>query len=113
MIIGTDISLRECKAEGYMMAKYDSRKKFTLDTEIIFFEYLPEYIREEMGIKGLGEKRWTRMSTTDLWEMYQYRKEGIQSCCDYHVDNINELTSYLDALFLADNINGYIGLFDY
>ena len=110
MIIGTDISLRVCKEEGYTMAKYDGRIPFTLDTEVEFFKYLPEYIREEMGLKGLGEKLWTRMTARELWEDYQSHKVGIQSFADYHVEDINEIKTYYDLLYLVDIVDAYIGI---
>ena len=111
MIIGTDINLKECEEAGYTMAQYDD-EPFTLDTEIEFFKYLPEYIREELHIKGLGNKYWTRMSTRELWDIYQDHKPGIQSFSGYNVEDINQLTTYWDALNLADIIDAYIGIME-
>ena len=98
MIIGTDINLKECEDAGYTMAKYDGRKPFTLDTEIEFFKYL------------LGVKYWTRMTTRELWDIYQDHKSSIQSFSDYNVEDINQLTTYWDALELADIIDAYLGI---
>lgn len=110
MIIGTDINLRVCRDEGCTMARYDGRKPFTLDTEIMFFKYLPKYIRKELHIKGLGDKYWTSMTTRELWDIYQDNKSGIQSFADYHIEDINQLTTYWDALNLADIIDAYLGI---
>lgn len=112
MIIGTDVSLKVCKDEGYMMMEYDGRKPFTLDTEVELFKYYPEYIRKEMNIKGLGRKQWTTTSTRDLWEDYQRHKKGIQSFADYHVEDINEIKGYYDLLHLGDIIDAYIGILE-
>ena len=111
MIIGTDASLDVCKEEGCLMAKYDGRVPFTHDVDIEFFEYLPKYIRTELHSTLEDSKRWTRMDTKMLWEEYQRHKNDIQKCCDYHVESIDAIKDYYDALLLADNLNAYCGIF--
>jgi hypothetical protein len=110
MIIGTDVSLKECKTEGYMMMEYDGRKPFTLDTIVTIFRYYPKYIRKEMGIKGLGRKQWTCTHARDLWFDYQRHKKDIQSFADYHIEDINEIKDYYDLLNLCDIVDAYLGL---
>lgn len=110
MILGTDMSIRECKDSGYTMIKYDGRKKYTHNREVIVFRYLPDYIRDEQGIKGDGEKLWTRVNTNDVWKLYQDHKSGIQSFADYHIEDINQLVDYYDLLNLADLVDANCGL---
>lgn len=112
MIIGTDASIKECKDMGYLMAEYDGRVPFDHKVDIEFIEYLPKYIREQSHLTLEDAKRWTRLDTTELWEEYERRKKAIQRCCDYHIERIEDIKTYDDALLLADAINGYCGIFD-
>jgi hypothetical protein len=112
MIIGTDMSLAVCKEEGYLMAKFDARIKYDHLVDIEFIQYLPKYCREESHLTLDEAKQWTRMDTVMLWDEYQRAKNAIQSCCDYHVENIADIKTYYDALHLADAINGYGSIFD-
>jgi hypothetical protein len=111
MLIGTDVSIKECKDSGYLIMDCDMRHKFNHQVEAKFYRYLPDYCRAESGIKGYGDPEWTRFNTSELWELYQDNKKGIQSCCDYHVEAITEVKSYYDMLDLADCINSYRGIF--
>ena len=53
-VIGLDVNLKTNVEEGYMMAQYDPRKKFTLDSDIKLIQYYPAYVREEMEERGLS-----------------------------------------------------------
>ena len=107
--IGTDVNLDTCKEEGYMMMKYDGRKPFKPDTSVIIFRYFPEYIRQEMGIKGAGDKMWTRLDTLDVWEVYQSHKAGIDSFAG-QAGGFEYPTDWYELLYLADTVDSYCGL---
>jgi len=107
MVIGLDVNNDVNIAEGYMMCEYDARKKFTKETPVRFFAYLPEYLKDE-GIEGLDID--VELTFNELEEMYFENKNSIDSFAETnnHVD-FNNPTIY-DALNLANDIKGYSGL---
>lgn len=110
MIIGTDVSIKECKDSGYMMIQYDGRKKFNQNEYYTFIQYLPDYIRKESHLTLAQAKQWTTANVKDIWELYQDHKTGIQSFADYHVENMEDIKDYYDLLNLADIVNAYCGI---
>jgi hypothetical protein len=110
MIIGTDVSIRECKDSGYMMIQFDGRKKFNQNECYTFIQYLPDYVREESHLTMEQAKQWTTANTMDIWETYENHKAAIQSFADYHIENITDIKSYYDLLTLADIVNAYCGI---
>lgn len=99
--MGTDISIQVCKEEGYLMMD-KPRRKYNHNVDVRFIEQNNYY----------GYRREDTWNTIDLWDSYERSKSGIQSCCDYHVESIDEIKSYWDMLVLADAINGYKGIFE-
>jgi hypothetical protein len=111
--IGTDMSLKECKKEGYLMLQYDARKKFDTKQAYNVFAYCPAFIIEES--QGEIDKNAlivdTVVSWEDLQEIYQKHKDGI----DKFATDVPELMSkkepdFYDLLFVASTINAYCGL---
>jgi hypothetical protein len=109
MIIGTDISLKECKAEGYLMMKYDARRKFNHDIAVDFIQYMPEYTRSKKQPIENYILRTGNLDTSDIFEAYERNKKAIQDFADYHIESIDEIKNYYDLLLLADNVNAYSG----
>lgn len=110
MIIGTDLSLQECKDEGYTMMKYDDRKPFDPDEAYEFFQYVPKYMSKE---DGFGNERVLRFKVTlsfnDIKELYLENKKGIDSFADTNLHVNFESPDFHDALTLADEVDAYGG----
>lgn len=106
MIIGTDISLDECKREGYMMVEYDGRKKFDRTEDYRVFAYYPEYTE----IKGLMIDGYVQFD--DLYETYLEEKEEIDKFCEAYLDINFDNPNYHDLLRLTGSLTAY-GLIDH
>ena len=112
MIIGTDASLDTCKNEGYLMIKFDARKKFDINTCYDIFSYYPDYIiKESNGQITKNEKLTdTCASFADLTETYnRYKKELDDFAETNEAVNFEDPTIY-DLLNLASDISSYCGL---
>lgn len=120
MRIGTDISLKTCKDEGYLMMEYKVKELtpksgFNADANVTFLAHIPDYILEQMRKDGnwkIGDYRMilkVSLSANDVWEKYQNNKAGVDSICGY-----DEPWSFpFDAsslLNLASDVNSYCGL---
>lgn len=104
MRIGTDVSLKTCKEEGYLtvLCTNADLKKFDPDKFFTFGKSLPDYI-DDRYIK----KYYTGShSAKTLWELYESRKDGINSCCGV---NYEFPTSVHELLSLADSVDAYMG----
>lgn len=116
-VIGTDVDLRTNVDEGYMIAQYDPRKKFTLDSDIKLIQYYPAYIREEMEergqkIKGAGKRVVdTTVTPREIWSDYMAHKKQIDNFADTKLKNINEIKDPYSAMNLADSIQAYNGVY--
>lgn len=119
MKIGTDISLAECRKEGYMVIEfrvkelYPNGRKNGIDKDhpVNCTKSLPEHCR--YGYVGeqiiYMDVDW---SWNDLVELYLRHREGIDSMIGstYDVENMNP-TEY-DILHLASDIDMYCGIGD-
>ena len=102
--IGTDVSLDICKAEGYLMMSFDASKKFTPYIDCHFTAHYPEYV----GIDSLSVD--ITLSLTDVYEIYENHKQGVDQCCGVQYQSINDIQSYESFLSFADSVNSYVGL---
>lgn len=104
-IIGTDVSLDVCKAEGYTMIEFDARKKFRKDRYIRIFDFIPDYCETAGDINTDVE-----LTFDDLVELYNEDKESIDIFAETnkHV-NFDSPTEY-DFLNLASDLISYKGL---
>lgn len=105
MIIGTDISLSVCKAEGYLMIEFNGRKKFDRKEYYRVFAHAPDYL--DLDNKIILD---TLVSFDDLKEVYDRFAEDLNSFAETstHVDF--EKPTINDLLSLACDINSYTGL---
>ena len=110
MIIGTDVSLKVCKEEGYLMAEYDGRRKFDPNRYYRVFGYLPNYIAKEIGARENTIHIDIEITFNELVEIYERHEIGINKCCDTNQHVNFEKPTYFDFLNLASDINAYIGL---
>lgn len=106
MIIGTDVSLAICKVEGYLMVEYDGRKKFDRTEYYRVFRHYPEHIVDAAGQIMLD----TYVCFDDLVETYNENKSDLDDFAETgaHIDFTTP--TWHDLLFLADDIDGYMGL---
>lgn len=105
MILGIDVSIEVCKAEGYTMIEYDARKKFNADTEYRIFNTYPEW-HENHG-EVMTENY---LSFNDLKESYLEDKKGIDSFAETNIHVNFENPNYYDFLNLASDLLQYKGL---
>jgi hypothetical protein len=123
MKIGTDISLAECRAEGYGMIEFNKSKLLKKgilqkDTPVRYFRTFGYLSHDEKGRPlELGMMKAelyitdTLISWNDLIEIYEPRKEGIDNFADFKNCPLNwdNPTEY-DLLTLADIIDSYCGI---
>lgn len=107
MIIGTDCSLDVCKNEGYFMMQYDARKKFDADAYYRVFQYAPDYVDDNKRRDTIVDVEYT---FNDLVELYQDKKNDIDSCCETYLHINFDTPTYRDFLNLASDIGSYCGL---
>ena len=124
MKIGTDVSLKVCRQEGYMMCEFKVKELFPkgrsegIDKDycLRFFKHYPKYILEQMyGEKGplLGTKTIyfdELLSTNDLWEKYLENSEIIDCTVGVEHGERKFPVDEYDILILADDIDVYCGL---
>lgn len=127
MKIGTDVSLRECMASGYLMMEFKKRELFPkhlkgkMDTDcyVTFSATMAHISHTGNGyIKEPGTPAYKLYSLYDcghtfetLMEIYNDHKDGINQMCgmsheERELDNPNEYT----FLHLASDVNAYCGL---
>lgn len=117
-IVGTDISLDVCRAEGYLMMQYDGRKKFDKQEMYRVFRTLPDYIQEEIyGAKKMSEipeqEKYatdTLISWEDTVEIYMRHKKEIDDFAETNKHVNFDNPDHQDLLWLADNVDAYCGL---
>lgn len=107
MIIGTDLSLSVCKAEGYGMLEYNGRKRFSPSEYYRYFNHWPEYVNPELV--GSEIQTDTRISWNDLIDIYNRNKQALDSFAD-DLPVLTTKPGYYNLLHLADTINAYQGL---
>jgi len=105
MIIGTDISIAVCKAEGYLMLKFDGRKKFTKKSRVNVFAYYPHYcnLPNELILD-------TIVTFAELEEIYNAKKAELDRFAETNEAVNFENPTIYDLLNLASDINAYCGL---
>ena len=117
MRIGTDLCLKECRKEGYLMMDFKKReliikKELQKDVTIKFTKHYPDYILEEMyghsNPVGVPTKILdVEYSANDIWDLYIGKKEEIDSCAGLS----HEFPTCEYALLsLAGDVDGYCGL---
>jgi hypothetical protein len=110
--IGTDVSLSVCKKEGYLMLRFDARKKFSAEESYNVFGYYPDYaIRDSKGVipkDSLILDTW--VSWNALKEQYIKHKEGIDSFADDMPELMQSKPDYYSLLNAASTINSYCGI---
>jgi len=106
MIIGTDISLAECKESGYLMMEYKGRK-FDPSQQVKFIRCYDRYT--EFPFEYLKHEVW--LDTGCVWESYESHKQGIDKCCDCDFKSIDDIKTWYDLLHLADVTDAYCGIF--
>lgn len=112
MIIGTDISLKECKAEGYLMMDFKKReliKKGVLipTVNVTFFAYIPSYVQERYFGEPIERSTDSFLNANDIWELYIEKKIDI----DKFIGMEHEFpTCERSLLSVADSVNSYCGL---
>ena len=105
-LLGTDVSIDVCIAEGYMMMEYNPSDSFDRTVEYRVLRCLPEY--DNLA----GELETDKYITFDeLIELYEQEKEGIDSYSETHIHVNFENPDYGDFLNLADDVAGYMGLY--
>jgi len=108
--IGTDVSLKTCREEGYLtvlctnadLKRFDPEKYFT------FGKTLPDYMDS-----SLTKKYYTGShSAKTIWELYESKKAGIDSCMGLEHEFP---TSVHELLSVADSVDAYMGevIYDY
>ena len=101
MLIGTDVSIQECKDSGNLILKYDGRKPFNPDLQVKFIQYEPDYI-------DFPGKEEVILDTHCIWGDYELHKKAIDSYCDC---DYTFPVSYQELLRVADSVNAYLGIF--
>jgi hypothetical protein len=123
MKIGIDINLSVCRAEGYLMMEFNSKKlvkngkldkdcyvRFTATSGCLAWndngKLLPPQLRKTDAY--ILDVQYT---FNDLLELYEQNKANIDSCCDYGncKPDFENPTEY-DMLNLASNIDCYYGI---
>lgn len=117
MKIGTDMSLKTCWEEGYMIMDFKVKELFpngrknALDKDAYARFYRSDgHMLENWCIVKMLD---THYSYSDLLELYQSHKEGVDSFCGYTPDNprpnIDNPREY-DMLNLASDLDAWCGL---
>lgn len=113
MRIGEDVSIQECRDQGYLVMDYPAYKfkKNPTTTYCRFTDSWPHWYREERGY-GVGDpiiRFDMEYNWEDLWEIYQDYKKGIDSMIGgSHKYTLNPEPH--EVLNLASDINSYCGL---
>lgn len=108
-IIGTDVSLKVCKQEGYMMLDTEGHKRLDVNHQYRVFCQLPSHMQEQFVKTAMGVD--TICSWKDVQSIYLKHKEDI----DRFDDNMPAIMgaaepSLYDLLRACDTIHGYCGL---
>lgn len=107
-IIGTDISIDVCKAEGYMMADTNGEIKPDPKQYYRVFCYYPEYVDAPNPENPATD---TLISWENLKETYQRHKKGIDSYADDMPETMNtDQPTWGAFINAASTINSYCGL---
>jgi hypothetical protein len=127
MKIGTDVSIAECRREGYLVMEFEVKKLFPkgrkkpMDkTAAVNFTYSNPHRWNDSGKPMPGIPRDelfyldTWLSYGDLLELYIPHKDEIDQCTgNYGEERIDYLTiepTEYDLLSLADMVKAYRGL---
>lgn len=123
MKVGTDVSLKTCRQEGYMMVEFNVRDLYPngrkngidKDAQVRFFSHLPSYILYEIygtetpiGVSTIHEERY--LSANDLWGMYLKHMESIDKMCGFEVGERLFPENEHDLVSLASDVSDYCGI---
>jgi ribosomal protein S17 len=114
MRIGEDVSIQECRNEGYMVMDYPVKRfnMYPKHTACRFTKSMPLYIREESIEWCIGKTMMTVdvwLDWEDLYEMYKRYEEEIKDFSGYDFSCIS-IPQPVDLLNLASAIDNYCGL---
>lgn len=114
-IIGTDISLDVCKAEGYLMV--ETQGEFQASHAYRVFAYFPEWQTKTVYADRLaasGEEIFavdTRISWDEAKRIFEANREALSAFADDMPSLMSTATpTYYTLVQAADTINGYQGL---
>ena len=112
MRIGTDLSLKVCSEEGYLMMDFKKRElvtkgKLNADVNVHFLAHLPPYIEERYVGQPITLITDVHLSANDIWEKYIAHKESIDETCGLS----HEFPTCPHSLLsLASDVDAYCGL---
>ena len=117
MVIGTDVSLKTCRSEGYLMMEFKKKSlmpkgKLNPECNVRFFRHCPGYCLEEMygtdnpvGVKTIQLD--VQLNANDIWEIYLNHKDNI----DRFIGSVPTFpANERDLISLAYDVEGYCGL---
>lgn len=112
MRIGTDLSLKVCSEEGYLMMDYKKRElitkgKLNADVKVRFMSHVPPYVEKRYVGESITLMTDVELSANDVWEKYLQHKESVDSCCGLSHEFP---TCEYSLLSLASDVDGYCGL---
>jgi len=113
MRIGTDVSLKECSNEGYLMMDFKKRElitkgKLNPDVNVHFLAHVPPYVNERYVGETIGLHTDAKMSANDVWELYMEHQKSVDETCGMEPREFP--TCEYSLLSLASDVNAYCGL---
>lgn len=109
--IGTDLSLAQCREEGYLTMLVDSvdLKQFDPKKEFCFGRCLPAHVDSNPF-----RRYFTGFySADDLWEFYSIKKEQVDRFCGLKDGERVFPADVYDLLALASDLDSYRGIIDF
>lgn len=124
MKIGTDVSLKECQAEGYTVMDYKVRELFPngrkaamdKDGYTNLYQSIPEHMRGDMATDcnpfGNGRLFDVSLCFNDVLVTYLSHKESIDSMCGMECCTPEQQANPDEYIFLnlADSVHACCGL---
>ena len=119
MKIGTDVSIKTCWEEGYLIMDFKVRELFPngrkngLDKTCNVYFYCSDGGVMQRGISGITKIVDTWYDFNWLMEVYESHKHSIDCMCGYGAHNPRPGLDFPDEfimLNLASDINSYCGL---
>lgn len=108
-IIGTDVSLKECEREGYLMLDTEGHETLDPNHQYHVFATLPAHMQRPFVKKAMAVD--TTYSWNDAMRVYQQHKESIDKLADNMPDIMRtKEPGHYDLLNACDTINAYCGL---
>ncbi len=114
MRIGTDVSLKECSQEGYLMMDFKKRElitkgKLNPDAKVYFLAHVPPYVEERYVGHPISLVTDVTLSANDVWNLYQQHQKSIDETCG--MDAREFPTCEYSLLSLASDVDAYCGLY--